>query len=230
MFSNTTEEHERHLKEVFDRLRSNTLYLKWSKCDLYSKSVDCLGHVIDDKGIHPDTGKLACIIDWRIPRDYNDIQRFIGLVNYVANFLPDITTYTGPLMAMTQNSAPFYWRPLHQQCFDMIKHICQKTLIICPIDAKLNEPIWLICDVSKTGVGAMYGQGPTWQQCRPAGFMSKKFTTAQQNYTVHELETLAILESLQHWEDKLIGYKIHVIMDHKALKFFKTQSDMSPRQ
>jgi hypothetical protein len=230
VFSNSVEEHEHHLRDVFDHLRSNALYLKWSKCNLYSRSVDCLGHVIDDKGIHPDTGKLAHIIDWRTPRDYNDIQRFVGLVNYVATFLPDVTTYTGPLMAMTQNGAPFHWHPLHQQCFNMIKRICQKTPIIHPIDPKSTEPIWLICDASKTGVGAMYGQGPTWQRCRPAGFMSKKFTTVQQNYAVHELETLAILKSLQRWEDKLVGYKIHVITDHKALEFFKTQSNMSHRQ
>jgi hypothetical protein len=60
--------------------------------------------------------------------------------------------------------------------------------------------------------------------------MSKKFTTAQQNYAVHELETLAILEALFKWEDKLIGYRIHVITDHKALEFFKTQINLSPRQ
>jgi hypothetical protein len=54
--------------------------------------------------------------------------------------------------------------------------------------------------------------------------------TVQQHYAVHELETLAILEALQHWEDKLVGYKIHVIMDHQALEFFKTQSDLSSHQ
>jgi len=53
--------------------------------------------------------------------------------------------------------------------------------------------------------------------------MSKKFTTAQQNYAVHELETLAILEALMKWKDKLIGYDICIITDHKALEFFKTQ-------
>jgi hypothetical protein len=63
VFLNSVKEHECHLRDVFDRLRSNALYLKWSKCDLYSRSVDCLGHVIDDKGIHPDMGKLACIVD-----------------------------------------------------------------------------------------------------------------------------------------------------------------------
>ncbi|KAG6893317.1 hypothetical protein C0992_010503 [Termitomyces sp. T32_za158] len=49
--------------------------------------------------------------------------------------------------------------------------------------------------------------------------------TAQQNYAVHKLETLAILEALLKWEDKLMGYKIHIITDHKALEFFKTQAD-----
>jgi len=60
--------------------------------------------------------------------------------------------------------------------------------------------------------------------------MSKKFTLAQQHYTVHELETLAILKALIKWEDKLLGRKIHIITDHKALEFFKTQSQLSNRQ
>ena len=76
----------------------------------------------------------------------------------------------------------------------------------------------------------MYGQGPAWQTCRPAGFMSKKFTAAQHNYRVFELETLAILEALLKWEDKLLGYRIHVVADHKALEFFLTQRKLLNRQ
>jgi len=230
IYSDSIEEHETHLRYIFEKLRESQLFLKWTKCDLYADNVDCLGHVIDDQGVHPDSDKLSRIRDWRVPRNYNDIQKFVGLVNYVGNFLPNISAYTGPLLAMTMNGAPFHWRPLHQKCFDMIKRICCKTPIIRPIDPKLGEPLWLICDASKTGIGAMYGQGPTWQKCKPAGFMSKKFTNAQQNYAVHELETLAILEALLKWEDKLVGYRLHVITDHKALEFFKTQVSLSHRQ
>jgi hypothetical protein len=155
------------------------------------------------------------------------VQRFVGLVNYVSNFLPNVTSYTGPLMSMTKNRVPFFWRPIHEKCFEMIKAICCRTPIIKPIDYESDEPIWLICDASKTGVGAMYGQGKDWTTCRPAGFMSKKFSSAQQHYAVHEMETLAILEAMQKWEDKLIGKKMHVITDHKALEFFKLQSKLS---
>ena len=74
-----------------------------------------------------------------------------------------------------------------------------------PIDPKNPETIWVICDGSKTGVGAVYGQGPDWQSCRPTGFLSKKFSSAQQNYCTHEHERIAILEALIKWEDKLLG-------------------------
>ena len=230
VFSNTVEEHEKHLRVIFERLRENHLYMKWSKCNLYAEEIDCLGHIIDSKGIHPDVDRLSRIWDWRTPWNYNDVQQFVGLVNYVGNFLPNITTYTGPLQAMTQNRSPFFWRPIHQRCFEMIKWICYKTPIIKLIDYKLDTPIWLICDASKTGVSAMYGQGEDWTSCRPAGFMSKKFTYEQQHYAVHEMETLAILEALMKWEDKLVGRKVHVITDHKALEFFKTQLQLSNRQ
>ena len=112
----------------------------------------------------------------------------------------------------------------------MIKRICCKMPIIRPIDYTSQEPVWLICNVSKTGIGAMYGQGPAWDQCQPASFISKKFLAAQQHYAVHKLETLAILEALQKWLDKLMGLRLHVIMDHKALEFFSSQGQLSSRQ
>jgi len=47
--------------------------------------------------------------------------------------------------------------------------------------------------------------------------------TPQCHYQVYEQETLTILEALLKWEDKLLGYHIHVVMDHKALEFFQMQ-------
>src|ERR1700723_3462743 len=94
----------------------------------------------------------------------------------------------------------------------------------------MNLPIWVICDAPASGIRAVYGQGQTWQTCRPAGFMSKKFTGAQLNYYVFEMETIAILEALLKWEDKLIGNRIHIVTDHRALEFFKTQRRLSSCQ
>lgn len=230
VYSDSVEEHQRHLRIVFETLRANQLYLKASKCDLYSTKMDCLGHVVDDRGLHADSDKMSRVREWRTPRNYNDVQRFLGLVQYLAHFMPDVSAFTGPLSSMTRNGHAFEWRPLHQRCFDSIKQLACKAPILKPIDPAKDEPIWVICDASTSGVGAVYGQGPDWTNCRPAGFMSRKFTDAQHAYRVFELETLAILEALIKWEDKLLGRKITIVTDHKALEFFQTQARLSNRQ
>jgi len=138
--------------------------------------------------------------------NFKDVQRFLGLVQYLAHFLPDITSYTGPLVGMMTNGTPFYWKSLHEKCFQMIKAICCRMPILYLIETKKDEPIWVICDASVYGVGAMYGQGKTWQTCRLAGFMLRKFTDAQCHYQVYKQEMLAILEALLKWADKLLGY------------------------
>lgn len=230
VFSESVEEHERHLGLVMDRIKQYDFYLKESKVELYAERMDCLGHVIDEKGLHADADKMSKIRDWRSPRNYHDVQRFLGMIQYLAQFLPGVAVLTDPLSSMVKNGNAFDWRPVHEICFQRIKDLCCKTPILKPIDHSNEEPIWVICDASVSGVGAMYGQGITWQKCRPAGFMSRKFSDAQRNYRVFEQEILAILEALLKWEDKLIGYRVHVVTDHKALEFFRTQDRLSGRQ
>jgi hypothetical protein len=127
----------------------------------------------------------------------------------------------------------FQWTMLHEKCFAEIKRIACKAPILKPIDASLIEQgqkIFLICDASPHGIGCYYGQGESWQSCRPAGFLSKKFSTAQISYRTYEQETIAILEGLIKWEDKLLGRPLEVITDHEALGFLATQDKLSVRQ
>jgi len=152
------------------------------------------------------------------------------LVQYLVNFLPDISSYTGLLSAMSKNSQLFAWQLLHDKCFEMMKYICCKTPVLMPVNHNKDNLIWVICNASVTGIGVMYGQGPTWQTCQPTGFMSHEFTDTQRHYCVFEQETITILEALLKWEDKLIGYCIHVVTNHQALEFFKMQDWLSSHQ
>jgi Reverse transcriptase (RNA-dependent DNA polymerase) len=87
IFLCSIEEHEKHLVIVFDRLHKNHLFLSKKKVDLYSESMECLGHIIDDRGIHADTDKMQRVREQRTPRMYNDVQRFLRLVQYLAHYV-----------------------------------------------------------------------------------------------------------------------------------------------
>ena len=64
--------------------------------------MDCLGHMIDDMGIHVSMDKMKLICEWPRPLNYNDVQCFNGVVNYIFQFMPDVTAYTSPLAAMSK--------------------------------------------------------------------------------------------------------------------------------
>ena len=141
VFSESIEEHQTHLELVLNKLCEHSLYLRADKCELYAKKVECLGHMIDEHRLHADSDKMARIREWKTPRNYLEVQRFLGLVQYLAHFLPDISAYTCPLSAMTRNGQAFQWRPLHDHCFQMIKTVCCMTPILRPIDLASGEPI-----------------------------------------------------------------------------------------
>jgi Reverse transcriptase (RNA-dependent DNA polymerase) len=61
IFSCSVEEHERHLGIVFDRLRKNHRFLSKKKVNLYSERMECLGHIIDDRGIHTEADKMQWV-------------------------------------------------------------------------------------------------------------------------------------------------------------------------
>jgi len=230
IFSISMEDHEIHLGLAFNVLRKALLYLSAKKVDIYSVRMDCLGHIIDDDGIHADTDKMHKLRNWRIPRNYHDVQRFLGLVQYLAQFMPNVSAYTTPLSGMVRHNVPFVWSALHSKCFESIKILIWKSPILKPIDISDPLPIWVVCDASANGVGAFYGQGIEWYKARPAGFLSRKFTPAQCSYHTWEQELIAILEALIKWEDKLVGRLFTIVTDHKALTFFKTKTHMSDRQ
>ena len=74
VYSSCIEEHEGYLDQVFNKLHKAQLYLSQDKVDLYSKRMDCLGHLITDVGIHANAEKVQKVWDWRQPCNYHEIQ------------------------------------------------------------------------------------------------------------------------------------------------------------
>jgi hypothetical protein len=79
IFSKTMEEHEEHLRLVLEKLRSNQLYAKFSKCEFWLIEVAFLGHVISAGGVSVDPGKIKDVLNWMPPTTVSEIRSFLGL-------------------------------------------------------------------------------------------------------------------------------------------------------
>jgi hypothetical protein len=82
IFSKTEEEHEKHLRLVLEKLRTNKLYGKFSRCEFWLTEVAFLGHVISTRGVSVDPGKVKDVLNWMPPMNALEIQSFMGLVGY----------------------------------------------------------------------------------------------------------------------------------------------------
>jgi hypothetical protein len=84
IFSKTIEEHENALEYVFNCLKREQLFISPTKLKPYAIRFNCLGHTRDENGLRASTDKLELIRNWPTPSSYHDVQRFLGLVEYIS--------------------------------------------------------------------------------------------------------------------------------------------------
>ncbi|XP_042387537.1 uncharacterized protein LOC121979609 [Zingiber officinale] len=87
IYSQSEEEHMRHLRIVLETLRREHLYAKFSKCAFWLPSVGFLGHVVSSKGISVDPQKIEAITSWEKPKTVQEIRSFLGLAGYYQRFV-----------------------------------------------------------------------------------------------------------------------------------------------
>ena len=75
-------------------IRQHRLKLNKSKCQFHQTELMFLGHKIGSNGITPDENKIKAILDMHYPNNVKDLQRFLGTVNYLAKFIPNLSDKT----------------------------------------------------------------------------------------------------------------------------------------
>ncbi|KEP45020.1 Pol polyprotein/retrotransposon [Rhizoctonia solani 123E] len=196
------------------------------KMQFLAKNLHVLGHYIDEKGIKMDPDKVDNVMGWKVPTSKDQIQAFLGAVGYLAPNCEGIRIPMGVLTQCTAGTKPWKWDHTAQRAFDEVKatvHKWRDHHRVAINYAKDAPPINLTTDASCTGASGVVSQGEDLHTAPVIAFWSGKFTSAQQNYPVHEMELLAIKESLNKFRHLLYT-------DHKSLEHFKTQRNLSGRQ
>ena len=101
VFSPDMETHLKHLRILFERLRSADLKLKEVKCNFLKKHIQYLGHIISGEGIAPVQEKLESIQNMLPPRNPKEVKQFLGLIGYYRKFVPRFSDLARPLNALT---------------------------------------------------------------------------------------------------------------------------------
>ena len=233
IFSDSVKEHVEHIRTIFDILRHERLYLGPNKMQFFAEELKILGHIIDEKGIRMDPHKVDKVLNWKTPTNKDLLRSFIGAVGFLAPDCKGIRIPMGHLSSLTTESRPWRWDATVQRSFDEVKHIVEKHRHDHRKALDYSEgadPIYVTTDGCLTGGGGYVSQGRDPKTANVVAFWSGKWNSAQQNYPVHELELLALVETLKRFRGVLHGTKFTVQTDHRALVHFLNQKNLSARQ
>ena len=232
--SDSDEEHERHLRLLFERLKQFGVIVNPNKCAFGRSELEFLGHRIDRDGVSPLPDKVDAIRNCSVPTTVKQLRGFLGLVNFYRRFISNCAQILMPLTDLLRNRTkrskkPLGWSPECDTAFAEVKEkLAQATLLAYP---NAEYPLSLMVDASDRAVGGVIQQfhGDAWE---PVAFFSRKLQPAETRYSAFGRELLAIFLTIKHFRFMLEGRPFYVYTDHKPLIYaFNAKPDRySPRE
>ena len=201
--------HDAAVITLLETARANNLTFNANK--FVFKSQDCafFGGHLTPAGYKMDPKKVQAISEMKPPENLQDLQSFLGLVNYLNRFSPALADLTAPLRALCKKDTLFTWESSQQAAFEAIKKEITSAPVLAYFDQSKASTIQ--SDASKKGLGAVL-----LQDDKPVIYASRALTETER-YSNIERELLSVVFALERFHHYVYGYTATVQTDHKPL-------------
>lgn len=216
VFGASEVEHDGALRNVLAVLKAHGVLLNSQKCKFKVKQITFLGHNLSKLGIEPSIDKVEAIKRFRSPKTREELRSFLGLVTFVARFLPDLATLNAPLRLLTKTSTPFVWDSTCQKSFESIKQIMSNVKALGYFNEK--DKTLVVADASGVALGAVLIQYDNLNCPRVIMFASKSLSDGEKRFSQTEKEALSLVWAVERFKLYLLGIQFELETDHKPLE------------
>ena len=216
--------HDQRVRTVLRRLQDEGITLN-NKCEFSKKQIKFLGHVISEKGIEADPEKTKAIQEYPRPTSVTELQRFNGMVNQLAKFLPNLATINEPLRQLLKKSQQWLWDQPQEDSFQTIKGKLVSTDVLAHYNP--NEKCIVAADACRDGLGAVLLQIDPSGYRRPIAYASRSLSDTEKRYAVIEKEALAATWACEKFQDYILGTSFTLETDHRPLVPLLSSTDLS---
>ena len=216
IFSRNLEEHVKHIQQVVQRVADCGLKLKPNKCHFARRQVEFLGHVVTAEGLKPNAARVEAVSSYPVPANIKEVRQFLGLASYYRRFVPCFAKIAAPLHHLLVKGKTFNWTPECQQVFEDLKGKLVNSPVLAFPD--FDRSFVLETDASIRGLGAVLSQKQSDGKFHPVAYASCSLSKTEERYSITDLETLAVVWAISHFQYYLYGHDVTVRTDHQAVK------------
>lgn len=213
----TRELHLLRIREILKRMQDAGLRLQKDKCAFFQDSVTYLGYVIDKNGLRTCPKKVDAILKAPRPTNVLETKRFLGVVNYYRNFVPNASSLLNPLHTLLRAGITWHWGESQQHAFDKVKEELASDRLLAHFDPAV--PLVLTVDAGPSGLGAVLSHVDNKGCERPIAFASRSLSVSEKVYSQIQKEATAIIFGVKHFHQYLYGRQEPFILktDHRPL-------------
>ena len=205
------EDHDQKLHKLFVRAREKGIVFNPSKCHIKQQEVTFFGNRYSKDGVSPDPKKIEAIVNLESPANVAQLQSFLGMLTYLAPFVPNLSEHTTELRKLLRKDSEFQWYHEHEIAFQKLKSLICQANSLAYYDPK--QPAILQVDASQVALGAALVQDN-----RPIAYASKSLTDTEKRYANIEREMLACVFGAERFHTYLYGQSFTIESDHRPLE------------
>lgn len=216
------------LEDILSLLEKANLTLNLTKCEFLRSNIDYLGYEISAAGVRPGQKKILSVSNFPRPINVHCVRQFIGLASYFRKFIQNFAVLALPLTQLLAKDTTWQWGQAQENAFEVLKSklVDRPTLAFYDREAETE----LHTDASKDGIGGILLQRDKQTgQYRPIAYYSRKTSPEERFYHSYELETLAVVKSLEKFRVYLLGKEFRIVSDCSALRSTFIKRDLIPR-
>jgi hypothetical protein len=188
-------------------------------------SITHVGFLVDSDGARVDPMRTQSFRDMQTPSSVKGVQAVLGAMNYVRHFVPNFSVRAKPLTDLVggrkagQRAPKFLWTETANAAFLELKEAVTNTIPLKFLD--YSKEIFIRCDSSQFGAGAVLFQFDSEGREHPVSYASRKYTIAERNYNTFQQEASVIVWALEKFAEFFQGHPVTVQSDHRNLAWIK---------
>lgn len=224
-------DHWKTVRSILSKLDKAGLFLDIDKCEFLRQKVKYLGFIINaGESITVDPAKVKTIMEWQAPTTVKGVRSFLGFANFYRCFVKGFSELVGPLVALTKKTSEWRWGKYENEAFERLKNIFASRPVLAQWDPDRDTIVETDC--SGFALGGCLSQTDQKGCLRPIAYYSRRLSSAEVNYPIHDKEMLAIVSCLQEWKAELqsVSMPFTIYTDHKNLSYFTTKRLLNERQ
>ncbi|KAK9718523.1 Reverse transcriptase (RNA-dependent DNA polymerase) [Popillia japonica] len=103
------DDHDRIMNIMLDRAKKYNIKFNHNKIQYKVKQIIHVGMIISKNGVKADPTQIQAIVNIKPPSNLKEMQKKLGMTNYLARFIPQYSTITAPLRELLKKKIESTW-------------------------------------------------------------------------------------------------------------------------